>query len=276
MSTSLKTLVTKLDDTCRAAAERAAAITMARGHHEVDIEHVLLALLEVADSDVGVLCRRFDVSASGLTPETHVDDYRLELNLDTAVARTNFRHAGTTYTREIFVSAPDQVIVMRLTAEGSATLSFTARLDRPAHFDTASAGTDRLTLSGEAIPVHDNPGLPVKENPVGIRFYSELLATAEGGTIKSEAGVLTVSNAHTATLFIDYMLRPEVIARASNALHYANANAAAKPLVKAELLNDPNVYPPPEVFERLYVVTPKDQDLQRELNRQWTRVQTGQ
>ena len=67
MSTSLKTLVTKLDDTCRAAAERAAAITMARGHHEVDIEHVLLALLEVADSDVGVLCRRFDVSTSGLT-----------------------------------------------------------------------------------------------------------------------------------------------------------------------------------------------------------------
>ena len=67
MSTSLKTLVTKLDDTCRAAAERAAAITMARGHHEVDFEHVLLALLEVADSDVGVLCRRFDVSTSGLT-----------------------------------------------------------------------------------------------------------------------------------------------------------------------------------------------------------------
>ena len=67
MSTSLKTLVSKLDDTCRTAAERAAAITMARGHHEVDIEHVLLALLEVNDSDVGVLCRRFDVSTSGLT-----------------------------------------------------------------------------------------------------------------------------------------------------------------------------------------------------------------
>jgi type VI secretion system protein VasG len=67
MSTSLKTLVSKLDDTCRSAAERAAAITMARGHHEVDIEHVLLALLEVPDSDLGVLCRRFEVSTSGLT-----------------------------------------------------------------------------------------------------------------------------------------------------------------------------------------------------------------
>jgi alpha-L-fucosidase 2 len=104
-----------------------------------------------------------DFSASGLTPNLKPDDYRLELNLDTAVARTTFRHAGTTYTREVFVSASDQVIVMRLAAEGPGSLSFTARLDRPAHFETASAGTDRIVLSGEAIPVNDNPGLPLKE-----------------------------------------------------------------------------------------------------------------
>jgi type VI secretion system protein VasG len=66
MRTSLKTLVSKLDDTCRIAAERAAAITMARGHHEVDIEHLLLALLEAPSSDFGVLCRRFEISATGL------------------------------------------------------------------------------------------------------------------------------------------------------------------------------------------------------------------
>ena len=66
MSTSLKTLVSKLDDTCRGAAERAAAITVSRGHHEVDIEHLLLALLEVADSDLSVLCRRFDVASAAL------------------------------------------------------------------------------------------------------------------------------------------------------------------------------------------------------------------
>jgi type VI secretion system protein VasG len=67
VSTSLKTLVSKLDDTCRASAERAAAITMTRGHHEVDIEHLFLALLEVTDSDVSVLCRRFEVSTADLT-----------------------------------------------------------------------------------------------------------------------------------------------------------------------------------------------------------------
>lgn len=66
MSTSLKTLVSKLNDSCRAGAERAAAITMARGHHEVDFEHLLLALLESPDTDLAVLCRRFEVDSPAL------------------------------------------------------------------------------------------------------------------------------------------------------------------------------------------------------------------
>ena len=66
MSTSLKTLIGKLGATMRTAAERAAALTMQRGHHEVDVEHLLLALLENAQSDVAVLCRRYDIAASAL------------------------------------------------------------------------------------------------------------------------------------------------------------------------------------------------------------------
>jgi len=81
-------------------------------------------------------------------------------------------------------------------------------------------------------------------------------------------------NPAAAYAFLDYMLRPEVIARASNFTHYANANAAATKLVDASLRDDPNVYPPPEA--RLFVTTTKDQALLREVNRQWTRVQTGQ
>jgi putrescine transport system substrate-binding protein len=83
-------------------------------------------------------------------------------------------------------------------------------------------------------------------------------------------------NPAAAHAFINYMLRPEVIARASNALHYANANAAATPLVDKAVREDPNVYLTPETFARLYVVTPKDQALLREVNRDWTRVTTGQ
>jgi type VI secretion system protein VasG len=65
-TTNLKTLISKLGDTSRRAAERAAAITMARGHYEVDLEHLFLALLEQPQSDFALLCRRFDVSAGAL------------------------------------------------------------------------------------------------------------------------------------------------------------------------------------------------------------------
>lgn len=82
-------------------------------------------------------------------------------------------------------------------------------------------------------------------------------------------------NPEAAYKFIDFMLRPEVIAKASNYVAYANANLPATPLVDEEVRGDPNVYPTPEVFQRLFVTTPKDPALLREVNRQWTRVLTG-
>jgi type VI secretion system protein VasG len=66
MSSHLKTLVSKLNTCCRTAAERAASITMSRGHYEVDLEHLFLALLEQPKSDVAVLCKRFEVAAGAL------------------------------------------------------------------------------------------------------------------------------------------------------------------------------------------------------------------
>ncbi|MBI5926934.1 MAG: type VI secretion system ATPase TssH [Aquabacterium sp.] len=66
MSQNLKTLISKLNDTTRRAAERAASLCMARGHYEVDLEHFMLALLEQPQSDLTVLCQRFGVSATEL------------------------------------------------------------------------------------------------------------------------------------------------------------------------------------------------------------------
>ena len=76
--------------------------------------------------------------------------------------------------------------------------------------------------------------------------------------------------------FLNFMLRPDVIARASNFTKYANANAAATPLVDPAVRNDPAAYPPPELAKKLFVTTTKDQALLLEVNRQWTRVLTGQ
>jgi len=83
-------------------------------------------------------------------------------------------------------------------------------------------------------------------------------------------------NPEAAYKFLDYMLKPEVIARASNHTQYANANSAATSLVDAEVRDNPNVYPPPAVFQRLFVTKAKDQGLLREVNRFWTQVKTGQ
>src|SRR5690606_25500143 len=66
MSSNLKTLIGKLNDTCRKAAERAASLCMARGHYEVDLEHLFLALLEEPRADVALVIARSGVKVDSL------------------------------------------------------------------------------------------------------------------------------------------------------------------------------------------------------------------
>jgi len=66
MSINLKTLISKLDDTCRLAAERAANLCMSRGNYEVDLEHLFLALLEQPHSDFVLIARRCGISPDAL------------------------------------------------------------------------------------------------------------------------------------------------------------------------------------------------------------------
>ncbi|HXS12284.1 MAG TPA: glycoside hydrolase N-terminal domain-containing protein [Acidobacteriaceae bacterium] len=148
-----------------------------------------------------------DFSPMGLTSSTAVQDYRLQLDLDTAIAKVSFRHNDVTHTREVFSSAPDQVIVMRITADKPGTLHFRLSLDRPGSFQTKRAARDKLIMQGQALPVNDNPGLPVKEHQTGVRFHAALLAIPEGGTIlpakANDDATLEVADANAITLFID-------------------------------------------------------------------------
>ncbi|WP_227814953.1 type VI secretion system ATPase TssH [Nitrogeniibacter aestuarii] len=66
MSTSLKTLISKLNDPCRAAAERAANLCISRGNYEVDLEHLFLAFTEQPDSDFITVAKRSGISPSAL------------------------------------------------------------------------------------------------------------------------------------------------------------------------------------------------------------------
>ncbi|MEF2552341.1 polyamine ABC transporter substrate-binding protein [Aurantimonas sp. A2-1-M11] len=80
-------------------------------------------------------------------------------------------------------------------------------------------------------------------------------------------------NAH---VFIDYLMRPEVIAKATNYVVYANGNKASQEFVDDAIINDPAVYPSDEVLANLYTKEAYDARTQRLINRAFTTVQTGQ
>ncbi|MEK1853223.1 MAG: polyamine ABC transporter substrate-binding protein [Phyllobacterium sp.] len=82
-----------------------------------------------------------------------------------------------------------------------------------------------------------------------------------------------VAEAHE---FINYMLKPDVAAKASNFVSYANGNKASQPLMDKAVLENPEVYPDEATQKKLFTVTPYDTKIQRVVTRLWTKVVTGQ
>jgi putrescine transport system substrate-binding protein len=74
---------------------------------------------------------------------------------------------------------------------------------------------------------------------------------------------------------INYLYRPEVAAKNSDFLSYANGNLASQKLVDPKILNDKNIYPDEATQKKLFVITARDPATQRIINRLWTRVKTG-
>ena len=81
-----------------------------------------------------------------------------------------------------------------------------------------------------------------------------------------------VAEAHA---FIDYLLRPDVAAKNSNLVAYANGNLASQKLIEKSVLEDKSIYPDVETMSRLYTVGARDQKSQRLVNRLWTKIKTG-
>jgi putrescine transport system substrate-binding protein len=82
-----------------------------------------------------------------------------------------------------------------------------------------------------------------------------------------------VNNAY---LFIDYLMRPEVAAKNSNYVNFANSNAASYGLISEEVMNDPGIYPTAEVKTKLVPDLAESTEFTRLLTRSWTRFKTGQ
>ncbi len=83
-------------------------------------------------------------------------------------------------------------------------------------------------------------------------------------------------NVDEAHAFINYLLKPDVIASVSDYVGYANPNLKADELMDQEVRNDPSIYPPQEVLDRLYVSAELPQKVLRLKTRSWTKVKSGQ
>lgn len=120
-------------------------------------------------------------------------DYRRELDLDCAVARVQFRVGDASFTREVFASAPDQVLVVRLTCDQPGRISFIASLSRVEHASLTALGKDTLVLRGQT-----DHGQPT----AGVKFEARVKTLVEGGVVHATAAGCRVEQADAVTLLL--------------------------------------------------------------------------
>jgi alpha-L-fucosidase 2 len=126
-------------------------------------------------------------------------DYRRTLDLDEAVARVRYRAGGTTYTRETFASAVDNVIVLRLDADGPGRVNFSVTLRREKDASTRTIGNDIVAMDGQAIA---QPPRHADEPKTGVRFTAMVQAVTDGAPVRADGDTIHVGPARSATLFI--------------------------------------------------------------------------
>lgn len=138
------------------------------------------------------------------SPHLKAENYVRSLDLSSAIASTKYTSEGVNYTREYFASAPDNVIVLRITADKGKKidLNLTLRREKDATCKSIPSDPASLLLSGR-VATRDKD-----RNPRGVRFAAQVKAVAENGTVKvvndafSHYDVLTVKGADALTLYI--------------------------------------------------------------------------
>jgi alpha-L-fucosidase 2 len=123
-----------------------------------------------------------------------VSDYRRELDLATAIARTTYTRGGVHFTREVFVSAPGEAVVVRLSADRPGAISGTIRLTRSENATTVATHDGGLHLAGQ---LPDGRG-----GNAGVKFAADLAVRAKGGAVKTADGALIVDHADDVLLVL--------------------------------------------------------------------------
>ncbi|MBI3209293.1 MAG: glycoside hydrolase family 95 protein [Candidatus Solibacter usitatus] len=126
-------------------------------------------------------------------------NYRRELDLDTAIARTMYETGGVKCMREVFASAVENLLVMRIACDQPGRVSFRAALSRQADAKSRAAGANRIVMEGMAVVRDDRHS---DERPVGTKFAAALAAFADGGSVRVDGSELAVERANAATLVL--------------------------------------------------------------------------
>jgi alpha-L-fucosidase 2 len=182
-----------------------------------------------------------------LTHSAPSTNYRRQLDLDTAIVTTTYEVDGVQFQREAFVSAPDQALILRVTASKPHQLHAALAFDSPLQKAITALPNNRLQLTGKAAAHIAGAGHPNSENPAtfsdepgaGMYFASILQLNVEGGkaTATTNPAGITIAGATSFTVLLTaatgyrgFQLKPDIPLNeiASNAARQLDA-AATKP-----------------------------------------------
>jgi alpha-L-fucosidase 2 len=136
----------------------------------------------------------------------NVTAYRRELDLETGVAKVTYRSGDAVITREAFVSWPDRALVVRISSDKPAQISFSAQFRGP-YLETSVAGHDRLVMDGAwkgpfSAPPTGMAGLIARTAGKGLGYEVAMAARLEGGRSEASGSTLTITNADAVTLVV--------------------------------------------------------------------------
>ena len=134
-----------------------------------------------------------------------VKDYRRDLDIETGIARVTYRVGEARFAREVFISAVDDCVAVRLRVDKPGTLTAKVRLTREKDVTITAPVGDRLNLDGQIVDVaapegyEDNPG---GSGPGGkhMRFAGRLAVRTEGGTVRADGNALVIDGADEAVI----------------------------------------------------------------------------
>jgi len=129
-----------------------------------------------------------------------------------------------------------------------------------------------LGYSGDVLQARDRAA--EADNGVNVEY----IIPKEGAQIWFDSFVIPKDAPHpdAAYTFINFMLRPDIAARNSNYVYYANGNIDSQPMLNEDVIGDPAIYPDKETLERLFTSTTYDPRSQRVLTRMWTSLKAGE